>query len=317
MGTLTLLDLEKQLLNLLNESLDSNALDLRAGAAGGATIAGITSSGTTASTAKTLLNEAAAELARTCYPVPETGTLAWAAGTRTGLLSAFTPGTTGNVLWTAHGAKWEQASGTDLVVDASNPLKVTSASYNFVSADVGKYIEVTAGSGWSLETVTITSVASNAAILSTACAATTTTGGTWNMSAGPLIWCERSAVDRATYGTLPVTSTPLYWYRDGEMSVGVHPRPSAAGVLKVGGYAVPAPMADASLTLAWIPDDLTRLLVWYAAAKVALKNLEDQSLAMRAPEWQGLYDQGRMDLWSKIDARIKKAHYPSAPVMSK
>jgi len=240
---LQLLDLEKSLLNLLGESYDTTALDLRAGAAGGATIAGITTSGSTASTAKALLNEAAAELARTCYPVPETGTYTWLAGERTHLISDFTPTTTGNVLWTVRGVKYG-------------------------SQTVG------------------------------------------------LRYCDRSALERSDPDWMvTANAAPTYWYRDGEMSIGLYAKPTtSSATVTIDGYAVPKPLAAATDTLAWIPDDLTHLLVWYAAAKVAQKNLEDESLAMRAPVWQGLYDQGRMDLWNKIDLRIRKAHFPTPPM---
>jgi len=108
----TLMDIQKLILNLLNETYDSPALDLRAGAAGGATIVGITpASSSTASTAKTLINKCSAELAQSCVPIPDTGTYSWTIGLRSKPFTAFTPATTGNVLWTVRGASF---AGTQL-----------------------------------------------------------------------------------------------------------------------------------------------------------------------------------------------------------
>lgn len=107
----TLLDIEKHVLNLLNETFDTTAADLRAGAAGGTTIAGLTPAGSSvASTLKTIINKGSAELAQSCIPILDTGTLAWTIGTRTNLISAFTPGTAGNVLWSVRGASYAGAA---------------------------------------------------------------------------------------------------------------------------------------------------------------------------------------------------------------
>lgn len=72
-----------------------------------------------------------------------------------------------------------QFSSTDLVVDATTNTKVTSASHNFVSTDVGNLIQITAGTGWTTGFYQIVSVASNAATLDRSPAAVSTTGGTW------------------------------------------------------------------------------------------------------------------------------------------
>jgi hypothetical protein len=72
-----------------------------------------------------------------------------------------------------------QFSGTDLAVDATLNTKVTSASHNFVAADVGNVIQITAGAGWTVGFYEIVSVAANAATLDRSPAATSTTGGTW------------------------------------------------------------------------------------------------------------------------------------------
>lgn len=74
------------------------------------------------------------------------------------------------------------ANETDLVVDGSNDLKVTSVSYSFASGDVGKWVVVTGGASWTVGAYRIASVTGGAAVLATSPAATSTTGGHWHMS---------------------------------------------------------------------------------------------------------------------------------------
>lgn len=325
MGSVTLLQLEQNVLNLLNETFDSPAADLRAGAAGGATIVGstksfpitgatnaapivitastahgyadgnqvtivgvggntaangtfyvkvtgyssttfalfsdamlsaavagnaaYTSGGTSSSTStmKTLLNEAAADLARSCFPVPDMGTLSWTSGVRTQSIASFAPATTGNVLWAVRGA-------------------------SFAGQPVG------------------------------------------------LKWCERSALERSDPNWM-VTSTaaPNYWYNDGPFNIGIYPKPSTTGTVTVDGFAVPAPMAASTDTLSWLPDDLSHLLVWYVADMIARKNMEDQALSARSDdwrEWRFLYDTARQDLWSKIPASMRYL-FPTPPITAR
>lgn len=73
-------------------------------------------------------------------------------------------------------------SFTDLVVDGSNNLKVTSVGHTFVSGDVGKYVVVTSGTSWTPGAYKITSVNAGAAILASSPAPTSTTGGHWHLS---------------------------------------------------------------------------------------------------------------------------------------
>ena len=71
---------------------------------------------------------------------------------------------------------------TDLVIDGSNDEKVTSASYNFLSGDVGKWVVVTAGTSWTVGAYKIVSVAANAATLAASPGAISLTGGHWHLS---------------------------------------------------------------------------------------------------------------------------------------
>jgi hypothetical protein len=72
----------------------------------------------------------------------------------------------------------------DLAIDASNDLKITSASYNFTGADVGQAVTITAGTGWTPGVYVIASASSNAAMLTTSPGAVSSSGGVGTISAG-------------------------------------------------------------------------------------------------------------------------------------
>ena len=84
---------------------------------------------------------------------------------------------------------------TDFVVDATDNTKVTSASYNFVAADVGGTLQVTAGTSWTTGDYTISSVAANAAFLDRSPAAVGTTGGTANYNRGRVMMVQGATDD--------------------------------------------------------------------------------------------------------------------------
>jgi len=71
-----------------------------------------------------------------------------------------------------------QFSGTNLAIDLTTNTKVTSATHNFVAADVGNTIQITAGVGYTTGVYEIISVASNAATLDRSPGAVGLTGGT-------------------------------------------------------------------------------------------------------------------------------------------
>src|ERR1051325_5937093 len=75
-----------------------------------------------------------------------------------------------------------QFSGTNLASanGTTNPPQVTSATHNFVAADVGNIIQITAGTNWTAGFYQIVSCAANAATLDRACGtAASISGGTW------------------------------------------------------------------------------------------------------------------------------------------
>lgn len=74
-------------------------------------------------------------------------------------------------------------SATDLVASGANT--VNSATHNFVTADVGAYLQVTAGTGWKVGYYVIQSVSANTAFLDRSPATAGTHGGTYTLLSGP------------------------------------------------------------------------------------------------------------------------------------
>jgi hypothetical protein len=70
---------------------------------------------------------------------------------------------------------------TDLVIDGSNNKKVTSSTHTFVAGDVGKYISVTAGTGFTVAANLIASVTGGAAIGTNSFGTLGSTGGTFSI----------------------------------------------------------------------------------------------------------------------------------------
>lgn len=98
-------------------------------------------------------------------------------GSDTQCSGGFNP-TAGGTDYTLQSAA--QFSGTDLVINATTNTIVTSATHNFVSADVGNTIRVTgAGTGFVITTYEIISVSANAATLDRSPGPVGSTGGVW------------------------------------------------------------------------------------------------------------------------------------------
>ena len=94
--------------------------------------------------------------------------------------------------WTA-GTEGGCNTYTDLVVDGTLNTKVTSASYNFVAADVGSWLDITAGGAWTGGRYVIVSVAANAATLASSPAAVNSTTGTFITGRGKIVNVEGGA----------------------------------------------------------------------------------------------------------------------------
>jgi hypothetical protein len=82
-----------------------------------------------------------------------------------------------------------------LAVDASNNKKVTSASYSFVPGDVGGWIDVTGGTGWTVGRYGILSVSGTAAVLDASPAAANTTNGTYILNRGKQVFTAGTTND--------------------------------------------------------------------------------------------------------------------------
>ncbi|MDE3060737.1 MAG: hypothetical protein KGJ06_06980 [Pseudomonadota bacterium] len=100
------------------------------------------------------------------------------------------------------------STSATLAIDASNNKKVTSSAHNFVSGDVGKYIKVTAGTGWATGWYQIVSTASNAAILDhSPSAAGNGSNGTYSLYSGIDYSQQNSAQVAINNSTVTCTTT--------------------------------------------------------------------------------------------------------------
>lgn len=106
-------------------------------------------------------------------------------------------------------------SGSATLVTGSSCTTVTSSAYNFTAADVGKYINVTAGTGWTTGWYQILSAAANAATLDHCPAAASTSGGTYSLytaidysqqNADNTSGSNISTTDAVAAGTTTITS---------------------------------------------------------------------------------------------------------------
>lgn len=111
---------------------------------------------------------------------------------------------------------------------------------------------------------------------------------------------------------------PLYWDEDGQQFISTYPRPSTVAALVVSGLSTPPPLIATGgspvTNVNWLPDDLAHLLIKYAAAQVAQKNFEDDTLLGRAAQYWGEWNTHCMRLWERIDPPLRDAHYPTPPV---
>lgn len=227
----TLADLQAAVLNLLSEGQNSPAAAFTPGD-------GTALVQSTNVTITSWLNEAAADLARGCYPVDDFGTLTVPTGTQSFSLSSLTVTST-NVLWAVDGVTWGTVSLRP--VDVS----VLRSYYK-----------------------------------------------TW---------------------TTDANGTPKFWYWQGNDGVGLYPKPSSQVSTVVYGLAVPKQLSSSLDTAAWLEPDLDKLLIWYAAAKVSMRNLQRADLAQRGQVWMGMYEAGKAALLDRLWARDPlraRAHYP-------
>lgn len=233
--SVTLLSLKNDTLNHLNEALNSPAGALQSGTGGTPTQA-------TPVTITAYLNEAAAQIARSCWALLSTGSLTTAI-----------PGSTGEFI----------------------------IPFNTLAA--GSY-----GNLWAARHVYY--------------------GGV------PLIRISRKFAE-TLYPTYAVDApgVPLYWFPAGISGIGLVPKPNGAVAVVVDGLALPATLVNDTDTSSWLDDDLTRYLTYYAAAMIAKKNMEDESLTSRAEVWLSEYESGRMQMFERLlrmDSSTAAAFFP-------
>jgi len=82
------------------------------------------------------------------------------------------------------------ATAADLVVDATDNTKISSATYTFVAADVPGRLQIISGAGWTPGDYTITSVAAGAALLDASPAAVKTASGVFTVNRGMEVFVE-------------------------------------------------------------------------------------------------------------------------------
>jgi hypothetical protein len=82
------------------------------------------------------------------------------------------------------------ATAADLVVDATDNTKISSATYTFVAADVPGRLQIISGAGWTPGDYTITSVAAGAALLDASPAPVKTASGVFTVNRGMEVFVE-------------------------------------------------------------------------------------------------------------------------------
>lgn len=118
---------------------------------------------------------------------------------------------------------------------------------------------------------------------------------------------------RTTVATAPANI--LYWYRSDNYQLKAYPGNSTGSsqtLIVYGAGIPPAPSTDAANEISFLPDDLLRQVVpQYAAIKLIMKNVDDQSMADRMM-WRSWYDEHRMRLYMRLDPALKAPFGPFA-----
>jgi len=143
-------------------------------------------------------------------------------------------------------------------------------------------------------------------------------GLSWNNL--PLQRCSHSALE-VWYPTwvTDITGTPQYWFDQGEDGICLYPRPSATQTVMINGLALPKRLVEDTDAPTWLQSDLAKLLVFYAASMIAVKNAQNAALQARAPVWRQEYEAGKSELLARLwsnDPHLAGAHY-SQPAESK
>ena len=117
-----------------------------------------------------------------------------------------------------------------------------------------------------------------------------------------------------SYKTTTTSNSSLitHWYRADNYAVSIYPGNATGSTvnLVVHGASIPANPASTSDAITFLPDDLlTQLLASYVATCLVMKNIDDPSVAQRM-FWKNWYDEGRMKLYSRLDAHLRSPNGP-------
>jgi hypothetical protein len=134
----------------------------------------------------------------------------------------------------------------------------------------------------------------------------------WNGT--PLTYFRQSALESWYQTTFPTdTGTPLWWAEQGQAGIIVYPTPSTQQALTVYGLAVPKQLSSGSDVPSWFGPDQVKLVVFNAAARLALKNAEDATLTIRDMPWWNEWERGKEALLTRLwqeDPLLAQAHFP-------
>lgn len=104
-------------------------------------------------------------------------------------------------------------SFTDLVIDSSNPKKLTSAAHPFDSSYIGQTLSITSGTGFTVQKVKIDSVSGNTATCSSSLGTLGSTSGVGAMVQDALFKVELTAAQTGALSTSPPDDKYAYMYQ--------------------------------------------------------------------------------------------------------
>ena len=108
--------------------------------------------------------------------------------------------------------------------------------------------------------------------------------------------------------TLPnggTTTSTTYWYKRQPQTIGLFPAVASSSTVTIYGGGLPPTITD-TVEATFAPDDVLRnSLPVYAAYKLAMKNLDDPSLANRIQIWQQWWFDTCQRLWTQLDSSMK------------
>ena len=119
--------------------------------------------------------------------------------------------------------------------------------------------------------------------------------------------------------TLPnggTTTSATYWYKRQPLTIGLFPSVASSSTVTVYGAGLPATITTGTDATFATDDILRNTLPVYAAYKLAMKNLDDPSLAARIQLWQQWWFDSTQRLWNQLDSSLKMegSPYQSPPV---